>query len=38
MGHKVTMAENGKIALEIIKDSFEKKANAPPFDIVFLDK
>jgi hypothetical protein len=30
--------ENGKIAVRMIKDSCEDKANAPQFDAVFLDK
>jgi CheY-like chemotaxis protein len=38
LGHQVTTAENGKIALDMIRDSFEQKDNAPRFDIVFLDK
>ena len=38
LGHQVTTAENGKIALQMIKDSFEQKPGSLPFDIVFLDK
>ena len=38
LGHQVSTAENGKIALEMIRDSFERKPSAPRFDIVFLDK
>ena len=38
LGHQVTTAENGKIALEMIKDSFEGKAGLPKFDVCFLDK
>lgn len=37
LGHQVTTAENGKVALEMIKDSFARKPNAPRFDVVFLD-
>ena len=38
LGHQVTTAENGKIALDMIRDSFEGRANAPKFDVMFLDK
>lgn len=38
LGHQVTTAENGKIALDMIRDSFEGRGNAPKFDVVFLDK
>jgi len=38
LGHQVTMAENGKIALQMIKDSQEGKAGVPKFDVCFLDK
>lgn len=38
LGHRVSSAENGKIALRMIKDACEDKANAPHFDVVFLDK
>jgi len=38
LGHQVTTAENGKIALDMITDSFEGKETAPKFDVVFLDK
>lgn len=38
LSHQVTTAENGKIALDMIRDSFDEKPNAPKFDIVFLDK
>ncbi|WVF71708.1 hypothetical protein IAT40_006516 [Kwoniella sp. CBS 6097] len=37
LGHQVSTAENGKIALDMITDSFEQKPNAPRFDCVFLD-
>ncbi|WWD17522.1 hypothetical protein CI109_101963 [Kwoniella shandongensis] len=37
LGHQVTTAENGKIALGMIRDSFEQAPNSPRFDIVFLD-
>jgi hypothetical protein len=32
------MAENGENAMRMIKDSYEAKANAPQFKVVFLDK
>jgi hypothetical protein len=38
LGHQVTTAENGKIALDVICDSFDGKETAPKFDVVFLDK
>lgn len=38
LGHQVSTAENGKIALEMIRDSFNDKPGTPKFDIVFLDK
>lgn len=38
LGHQVTMAENGKIALAMIKDSQEGKPGVPKFDVCFLDK
>lgn len=38
LGHQVTTAENGKIALDLINDSYTRKESAPIFDIVFLDK
>ena len=38
LGHQVTMAENGKIALQMIKDSQDGKAGVPIFDVCFLDK
>jgi CheY-like chemotaxis protein len=38
LGHQVTMAENGKIALGMIKDSQEGKPGVPKFDVCFLDK
>jgi len=38
LGHQVTMAENGKIALGMIKDSHEGKPGVPKFDVCFLDK
>jgi CheY-like chemotaxis protein len=38
LGHQVTMAENGKIALQMIKDSQEGKPGVPKFDVCFLDK
>lgn len=38
LGHQVTTAENGKIAFDMISDSFEGQETAPKFDIVFLDK
>ncbi|WVQ67940.1 uncharacterized protein L199_006145 [Kwoniella botswanensis] len=37
LGHQVSTAENGKIAFDMIKDSFEQKPNAPRFDVIFLD-
>ncbi|WRT66117.1 uncharacterized protein IL334_003070 [Kwoniella shivajii] len=37
LGHQVSTAENGKIAFDMIRDSFEQKANAPRYDCVFLD-
>lgn len=38
LGHQVTTAENGRVALRMIKDSFERAPNTPQFDVVFLDK
>lgn len=38
LGHQVTTAENGKIALQMLTDSFEGKPGVPKFDVVFLDK
>jgi CheY-like chemotaxis protein len=38
LGHQVTMAENGKIALGMIEDSQEGKPGVPKFDVCFLDK
>ena len=38
LGHQVTTAENGKIALDLINDSYERKEAAPAYDVVFLDK
>ena len=38
LGHQVTTAENGKMALGKIKDSYEGKPNALKYDVVFLDK
>lgn len=38
LGHQVTTAENGKMALELLTDCFEGKAGVPKFDVVFLDK
>jgi CheY-like chemotaxis protein len=38
LGHQVTTAENGKIALDMIRDNWEGKGNAPRYDVVFLDK
>jgi CheY-like chemotaxis protein len=38
LGHQVVTAENGKIALEMITDSFERRPGAPQYDVVFLDK
>ncbi|ODO08017.1 hypothetical protein I350_03600 [Cryptococcus amylolentus CBS 6273] len=37
LGHQVTTAENGKMALEIITNMLEGKPGAPTFDVVFLD-
>ncbi|KIR40777.1 two-component system sensor protein [Cryptococcus deuterogattii 99/473] len=37
LGHRVTTAENGKIASEMIKDMIENKEGSVKFDIVFLD-
>ncbi|WWC89586.1 uncharacterized protein L201_004511 [Kwoniella dendrophila CBS 6074] len=37
LGHQVSTAENGKIAFDMIKASFEQKPNAPRFDAIFLD-
>nr|XP_018263320.1 two-component system sensor protein [Kwoniella dejecticola CBS 10117]OBR85478.1 two-component system sensor protein [Kwoniella dejecticola CBS 10117] len=37
LGHQVSTAENGKIAFDMIRDSFEQKPNAPRFDAIFLD-
>ena len=38
LGHQVTTAENGKIALNMIRDSFEQKPGSLRYDVVFLDK
>ncbi len=38
LGHQVTTAENGKIALGMIRDSFQRKEGSPQYDVVFLDK
>jgi CheY-like chemotaxis protein len=38
LGHQVTTAENGKMALDLLMDSFAGKESAPIFDVVFLDK
>jgi CheY-like chemotaxis protein len=38
LGHQVTSAENGKVALEMIRDSYQRKDNTPAYDVVFLDK
>ena len=38
LGHHVTTAENGKVALDMIRDSYEGKMSSPRFDVVFLDK
>jgi CheY-like chemotaxis protein len=38
LGHQVTMAENGKIALQMIKDGEAGKPGVPKFDVCFLDK
>jgi CheY-like chemotaxis protein len=38
LGHRVSTAENGEIALRMIKDCWEDKLNALHFDVVFLDK
>lgn len=38
LGHQVTTAENGKIALRMLEHSFEGIEGTPKFDIVFLDK
>jgi hypothetical protein len=32
------MAENGKIALQMIKDSYNGVPGVPKFDVCFLDK
>ncbi|WVO16425.1 hypothetical protein L204_104101 [Cryptococcus depauperatus] len=37
LGHVVTTAENGKVALDMIKSMLEKKEGAINFDIIFLD-
>ncbi|ORY21896.1 hypothetical protein BCR39DRAFT_488115 [Naematelia encephala] len=37
LGHQVTTAENGKVALGMIRDSFLGQPDAPQFEIVFLD-
>ncbi|WVR07277.1 hypothetical protein IAU60_004318 [Kwoniella sp. DSM 27419] len=37
LGHQVSTAENGKVAFDMIRDSFEQKPNAPKFDVIFLD-
>jgi CheY-like chemotaxis protein len=38
LGHQVTMAENGKIALQMIKDGEAGVPGVPKFDVCFLDK
>lgn len=40
LGHTVRTAENGKIAVEMIKDSFEggEEGTQPVFHVCFLDK
>jgi CheY-like chemotaxis protein len=38
LGHQVTTAENGKVALDMIRDSFEQSPGSPRFEVVFLDK
>ncbi|WVQ82274.1 hypothetical protein IAT38_004402 [Cryptococcus sp. DSM 104549] len=37
LGHQVTTAENGKIALDLIRDMFEGREGSTAFDVVFLD-
>ncbi|KAL7421501.1 hypothetical protein Q5752_003270 [Cryptotrichosporon argae] len=37
LGHQVTTAENGKIALDMIRASHEGLDSAPTFDVCFLD-
>lgn len=37
MGHKVTQAENGQVALDLITAN-AADPEAKPFEIVFLDK
>ncbi|KAK4683944.1 hypothetical protein P7C73_g6264, partial [Tremellales sp. Uapishka_1] len=37
LGHQVTTAENGKIALDMIRSSFMGLPNSPKYDVVFLD-
>ena len=36
LGHQVTTAENGRVALDLINDSYQGRD--PKFDVVFLDK
>jgi len=38
LGYQVATAENGKIALEMIRLGFEQHPESLPYDIVFLDK
>lgn len=38
LGHDVTTAENGKVCLELLRSSFERRPGAKDYDIVFLDK
>ena len=38
LGHQVTTAENGKLALDMIRDSYGGTEGLPRFDAVFLDK
>ena len=38
LGHQVTTAENGNIAFDMLRDSFQAKPGSAKFDVVFLDK
>ena len=38
LGHQVNTAENGQEALHKISDAFYLQTDAPPVDVVFLDK
>ena len=38
LGHRVSTADNGKIALDMMNDAFVGRPGSTKVDVVFLDK